>query len=242
MREIVFRVFPALVAVLAVTAPVHAQPAPAPVPTTAEVARQFYDAFVRGDHATMERLYAPDVKFQDTIFGFQDRDGTMGMWRTIINPGPEARFRYELQTVAGNTAVVRWIADYSLLGNPIHNEITARLTIVNGRIVNHVDAFPWEVWARQAFPQLGGLVDFAPIRGLLKGSLNLFLRARITWDRITRAWRDVREMVRTIFTGEERATDRPAEQTDSTGRTPRQQTQTRGALGALGDIERPRGR
>src|SRR5580698_6826155 len=58
------------------------EPAPASTPSgpAVQVVSQFYDAFVKGDTATMENLYSPDVKWKDTIFSFPDRKGTMGMW------------------------------------------------------------------------------------------------------------------------------------------------------------------
>ena len=57
------------------------------------VAREFYDAFCKGDTATMERLYAPDVTFQDEIFSFKDRAGTtatawMGLSYTRLRSTP----------------------------------------------------------------------------------------------------------------------------------------------------------
>lgn len=93
-----------LLLALALTAgAVHAQevggalgepPGPAARPTEAEtVARRFYDAFVRGDTATMEGLYAPDVRFRDTIFSFNDRAGTMGMWSVLLDPASGGKFR-----------------------------------------------------------------------------------------------------------------------------------------------------
>jgi ketosteroid isomerase-like protein len=143
------------------------------------VARRFYDAFCTGDTATMEALYAPDVRFQDEIFSFADRAGTMGMWRLLVDPKNGGRFSYTLLGVEGDTAVVRWIADYRFLGRPVHNEVTGRLRVKDGRIVDHHDAFSWDRWARQALP-LGRFSTFQPIKGLIKVGLRvgLALQAR----------------------------------------------------------------
>ncbi|MCO5172179.1 MAG: nuclear transport factor 2 family protein [Planctomycetes bacterium] len=139
-----------------------------------QVARAFYDAFCRGDTATMERLYAPDVAFRDEIFAYPDRAGTMGMWRVLHAPGNGAAFSYEVLGVEGDTVTVRWLADYRFpsprLGRKVHNDITATLVVRDGLIVSHVDAFPWDRWARQAFP-LGGLSSWKPMERLLKGAL-----------------------------------------------------------------------
>lgn len=149
---------------------------PPAVSRTEQVARAFYDAFCAGDVATLERLYAPDVRFQDEIFSFQDRAGTMGMWRILL-ASEGARFRYELLSTQGETAKVRWLADYELFGRPIHNVIEATLTIREGRVVDHKDAFSWERWSRQAFP-LGGLPTWGPVERTIKWGI----RTALAWQ------------------------------------------------------------
>lgn len=134
------------------------------------VARRFYDAFCSSDFATMDRLYAPDVRFRDEIFTFADRAGTMGMWRVLLDPDGGGRFSYTLLGVSGEVATVRWIADYEFLGRPVHNEITARLVVRGGRIVEHHDAFSWDRWARQALP-LGSLSTWGPVEHVIKAAL-----------------------------------------------------------------------
>lgn len=178
---------PALVGLLLLaSAPAAlAQDAGLPLPTrraadedaTGAIARRFYDAFCRGDVASMERLYAPNVRFKDEIFTFSDRAGTMGMWRVLVDPSSGGRFSYTLLGVEGETATVRWIADYEFLGRPVHNEITARLVIRGGQIVEHHDSFSWERWARQALP-LGRFSSFGPIERVIKAGLRVGLRLR----------------------------------------------------------------
>ena len=52
-----------------------------------EIAKRFYDAFTSGDMNTLQSLYDPQVKWQDAITSFDDRAGTMGMWRALAaNP------------------------------------------------------------------------------------------------------------------------------------------------------------
>ncbi len=164
--------------IAAAAGPASAQdglPLPRAQSTPAVVARSFYDAFCSSDFATMDRLYAPDVRFKDEIFTFDDRAGTMGMWRVLLAPDAGGRFSYELLEATGDTATVRWIADYRFLGRPVHNEITARLVIRGGRIVEHHDAFSWERWARQALP-LGRFSTFKPVAHLIKAGLRVGLK------------------------------------------------------------------
>jgi hypothetical protein len=132
-----------------------------------EIAERFYDAFLGRRLADMEQLYAPHVHFKDTVFEFSDRAGTMRMWRALIgNPKAGGRFSYSFERVEGDVAIGRWVADYRLLGRPVHNEIESRLTIKDGLIVDHKDTFSWSVWARQAFP-LGPLVDLPGVQLLV---------------------------------------------------------------------------
>jgi ketosteroid isomerase-like protein len=155
-----------------------ATPARAQDATPGQVARQFYDAFCKGDTATMENLYAPDVKWKDTIFSFDDRAGTMGMWDILCKPAPDKKFTYKMVSVSGDTVVVHWLADYVLLGRKIHNDVMATLVVKNGKIVSHEDVYDWGRWARQAFP-LGGLVDVWPVKPVLMGVLRLFMHVQI---------------------------------------------------------------
>lgn len=148
-------------------------PAQADPPPAAEaVARGFYDAFCRHDAAGVERFYAEDVKFKDAIFSFDDRAGTMGMWRVLLAPEGKAVFRYRLLEATDDVAKVEWIADYEFpaTGRPVHNVITATLRVKDGKVTQHTDDFSWRDWSRQAFP-LGSLSNFAPVRALLKAGI-----------------------------------------------------------------------
>ena len=83
--------------------------------------------------------------------------------------------------MSGDKAVVHWLADYALFGRPIHNNVTATLVVKNGKIVTHEDVYSWKNWARQAFP-LGPVSNWWPVKQVLMGGLNLFLKAKITLD------------------------------------------------------------
>lgn len=154
-------------------------PAPAaPGGAPADVARAFYDAFCKGDTATMEALYAPGVQFHDEIFDFPDRAGTMGMWRVLTDPASGGRFTYSVLGVKGDVVTVKWLADYKFpskdFGRPVHNEVTATLVVRNGRIVKHTDRFSWEKWSRQALP-FGGLSSWGPAASAIKWAIRTAL-------------------------------------------------------------------
>jgi hypothetical protein len=152
---------------------------------TRDVARRFYDAFCSKDPITvkapiMEALYTPDVRFNDPIFSFDDRRGTMGMWKLLTAPEPGRNFTYRILGVSKNVATVRWIADYKFpsqqFGRPVHNVITATLTLnAEGKIMRHVDDFSWQRWARQAIP----FGDARALEGVFKHTLRAVMNRQI---------------------------------------------------------------
>lgn len=131
--------------------------------TPEQVARAFYAAFTQHKAAALEPLYAPDVYFRDGVFEFHDRDGTMRMWRKLLRNPKAVTFRYEFLRAEGDVAVGRWEADYKLFGRPVHNVVESHLTVKDGRIVKHLDEFPFATWAKQALP-LGPLAHLPPVR------------------------------------------------------------------------------
>jgi len=140
------------------------------------VAKSFYDAYCKGDMATLEKLYDPKVKWSDTITSFGDREGTMGMWRALA--ASHASYSYRIVSAQGDKVVVNWLADYQLLGNPVHNDVMATLVIKDGRIVQHTDAYSWDRWAAQVFPRLGALSSWPPAAWALRGFLGAALHVQ----------------------------------------------------------------
>lgn len=146
-------------------------PAVATVKSPRDVVTDFYAAFVKQDTKSMEALYGKDVKFQDAIFKFDDREGTMGMWNNILRD-PKSKFTFELKRVEGDVVTGHWKADYELFGRKVHNEIDTRMVVKDGKIVEHRDSFSWDNWAKQALPA-GKLFTVPPFEQLAKGLLRL---------------------------------------------------------------------
>lgn len=66
------------------------------------------------------------------------------------------------------------MADYALLGRPVHGVITARLVVRDGVIVDHLDVFSWDRWARQALPP-GRLSTLRPVAHVLQAGIRAAL-------------------------------------------------------------------
>ncbi len=150
-----------------------ARAAPAAVASPKDVVTQFYAAFEKGDTATLARLYHPAVKFQDAMFSYEDRAGTMKMWTKIL-ADPSTKIRFTMDSVDGKQVTGHWVADYKILGRPVHNEIKTTMTVENGLITSHKDDFSWNKWAPQALP-LGHLATLPGIKQLVQ----MVIRSRI---------------------------------------------------------------
>ncbi len=138
-------------------------------PGPEEVARKFYDAFIQGRVDDMEALYAEDVHFKDTIFEYRDRKGTMHMWRKLQG----AKITYEFDRVEGDVAIGRWVARYKLIGR-VENHIESRLTVRDGKIVEHIDDFSWSRWSKQAL-RLGPLAELGFVRSIVSAGLRALI-------------------------------------------------------------------
>ena len=143
-------------------------------PSPAEVVSQFYRAFEAKDVDAMEQLYAPNLKFKDAIFKFDDAAGATHMWRKLFQVDPNAKLTFTLDSTDGATVKGHWVADYHVGGRPVHNEVSTTMKVENGKIVEHTDDFSWKKWAPQAFPA-GALFTLPGLDALAKALVRTFL-------------------------------------------------------------------
>ncbi len=139
--------------------------------------RSFYEAFARRDAEAMAERYAPGATFRDPVFELVG-DDIGDMWRMLIGRGGDLRIDYEIV----DDAHVRWSADYSFEGNPVHNEITTEVALdEDGRITRQVDTFDFPRWARQALGWKGKLLGRS---AFLHAAVRKASAARLaTWQR-----------------------------------------------------------
>lgn len=129
----------------------------APAATAAETrnratAEQFFAAFGRGDHAALEQHYRPDAKFKDDMFTLSKRSSIMGMWK---GAPPFATFKAEVLEVKGDQVKAKWVVDYEMFGNKVHNEIESTLTFdADGKVASQVEHWDRTKWMSQALPMV----------------------------------------------------------------------------------------
>ena len=129
--------------------------APATVATATETrnlatAEKFFAAFGRGDHAALEQHYRPDAKFKDDMFTLSKRSSIMGMWK---GAPPFATFKAEVLEAKGDQVKAKWVCDYVMFGNKVHNEIESTLTFdADGKVASQTEHWDKTKWMSQALP------------------------------------------------------------------------------------------
>lgn len=128
------------------------------------VARRFYAALAARDWQTAGDCYADDARFSDPVFPDLDAAAVRAMWRMLLTRGKDLQVDYEIRDESAQRASVHWIARYtfSQTGRRVVNAIDASLTLRDGRIVRHVDAFDFHRWASQALGSAGSLLGWLP--------------------------------------------------------------------------------
>lgn len=115
-------------------------------------AEQFFAAFGRGDHQALEQHYRPDAKFKDDMFALSKRSSIMGMWK---GAPPFATFKAEVLEVKGDQVKAKWVVDYEMFGNKVHNEIESTLTFdASGKVASQVESWDRTKWMKQALPMV----------------------------------------------------------------------------------------
>lgn len=152
----------------------------------AELLTRFYSAFAALDARTMQACYAPDASFRDEAFTLQGAAQIGAMWRMLCE-ATQAKgrdvWRLEFSGIEADEHQGRahWEAHYrfSATGRMVHNIIDGSFRFAGGRIVEHVDRFPFWSWSRQALGTPGLLLGWSPflqnkVRATAMGNLARF--------------------------------------------------------------------
>lgn len=111
---------------------------------------RFFTAFSTHDMKGLEAAYAPNAEFKDDMFDLSKRSSILKMWS---GAPPFASFKSEILEVKGNEVHSKWVVDYELFGNKIHNEIDSHMTLDSqGRITSQREDWDEQRWMSQALP------------------------------------------------------------------------------------------
>jgi ketosteroid isomerase-like protein len=132
----------------------------------------FYAAFAARDAVKMAEQYHRDIAFTDPAFPMLRGDEATAMWAMLVSRAKDD-FSVALISVEANAegGHATWEAHYtfSQTGRKVHNIISASFAFREGRIVRHVDQFPFWRWSRQAFGATGVLIGWSlPFKALVR--------------------------------------------------------------------------
>jgi ketosteroid isomerase-like protein len=128
------------------------------------VADAFYTAFARRDGAAMAALYSDNATFTDPVFPGLKGAEVGSMWKMLTGRSKSLRIEHKIIEVKDNLVVVDWQAwyNFSATGRDVYNIVRGELTVVDGKIVTHVDHFDLYRWMRMALGPKGVLLGWLP--------------------------------------------------------------------------------
>ena len=126
--------------------------------------REFYAAFARRDAEAMARCYHDDVVFTDTVFPLLRGEEARDMWRMLAERATDLELVLDEAAADADGGTAHWTARYtfSKTGRKVENRIGAMFAFRDGRIVRHIDRFPFWRWAAQALGPVGQLAGWFP--------------------------------------------------------------------------------
>jgi ketosteroid isomerase-like protein len=125
-----------------------------------QVIEEFYTAFQKLDHQTMNSCYSDDIVFSDPAFGLLRGEEAKAMWEMLCKNAKDFSLTFSnIQLLDEEYATCNWIATYtfSKTGRKVVNNIKAYMLLKDGKIIEHSDAFKLSKWAAQALGWKGAL-------------------------------------------------------------------------------------
>jgi ketosteroid isomerase-like protein len=126
-----------------------------------ELAQQLFEHLAQRDGAAMARLYAPDARFGDPVFG-ELLGADIGRRLRLLTGQIDPSFSLEVVGVAlldADTAHAKWRSWGKIApdSQSTRNEIVSTLLVRDGLITQHYDSFEFSQWAPQALGLTGRL-------------------------------------------------------------------------------------
>ncbi|TNE74317.1 nuclear transport factor 2 family protein [bacterium] len=130
-----------------------------------KLATTFYSAFQKRDFAQMQSCYHKDATFKDPAFGPLNYLQAKAMWHMLCKRANDLSISFSILSSTHETVRVKWIANYTYTASnsKVKNEITATLTVKDGKIYTHVDEFSFWKWSRQALGFTGLYLGWTPL-------------------------------------------------------------------------------
>jgi ketosteroid isomerase-like protein len=130
----------------------------------AKLIQSFYQAFQQLDAEAMAVCYADDVRFSDAVFTNLQGQEAADMWRMLASRAQNFSLVFDGIEADDTQGKAHWVATYlfSQTGNTVVNDIQARFTFKDGKIITHTDSFDLWKWSGQALGFKGKLLGWTP--------------------------------------------------------------------------------
>jgi ketosteroid isomerase-like protein len=135
------------------------------------VIRDFYAAFAARDAVGMARCYHPDIVFSDPAFRLLRGAEATAMWSMLVTRGKDLEITLLSASADADGGRALWEAHYtfSQTGRKVVNHIDAVFAFRDGKIVRHIDRFPFWRWSSQALGPMGLLLGWSwPLKALVR--------------------------------------------------------------------------
>jgi hypothetical protein len=130
------------------------------MPDNKQVIERFYTAFQKLDYKTMQDCYSDDIIFSDPVFLVLRGNEVKAMWEMLCKNAKDFSLTFsDIELLDEEYATCKWIASYtfSKTGNKVVNNIKAFMKLIDGKIIEHSDAFRLSTWIGQALGWKGVL-------------------------------------------------------------------------------------
>lgn len=131
--------------------------------TNEEIISNFYSAFQQLDADSMNSHYSEDIVFYDPAFELLRGDEARAMWQMLCKNARNFSLTFNnIRNLGDDYYTCDWVATYtfSKTGRQVVNKIKAHMKIINGKIIEHSDAFSLHQWSRQALGFSGWLLGW----------------------------------------------------------------------------------
>lgn len=155
-------------------------------PVTTDTITRLYSCFSRKDHEGMAACYQDDATFSDPVFRDLRGAQVKAMWRMLCERGgADLQVTFSDVRVDGGTGSARWEARYTFgrTKRKVHNVVSARFALHDGKIARHVDTFSLWRWTAMALGPTGLLLGWSPpvqskVRAEAVKGLELFMKRK----------------------------------------------------------------
>jgi ketosteroid isomerase-like protein len=128
-----------------------------------QIITNFYTSFQKLDAAGMNNCYSDDIVFFDPVFELLQADQARAMWRMLCKNASHFSLTFgNIKALDEEYYTCDWVATYtfSQTGRRVVNNVKAHMKMLDGKIVEHSDAFSLHKWSKQALGFSGWLLGW----------------------------------------------------------------------------------